>query len=497
MAPRDDSDDEGVFSSHNVDFPTSTYAAPVVALLQKTSDGVWFWARIFGFEFLAIAVWVVQVYIMQLLMPITLPWATIKVASFGGQVLQVLTLILLLTSIRAKVEGAIHLVVAILRLKPRANDGGGGEGALFACEMCLAAFNGTMLLTLLFAVIYNGACCIFGLYDPTAILFKLFTFGTALMVDTTLAEAAMTSGIMFGEPYYGKKPEKALVDFSTWQFILEHGDPDDESEDEDTVDHLRIVGPGKSVPHGPLISKALCGKSDKGGVDEGVPKAAIVCRCCIRWIPALIIIVCWIPMKESSIAYCPEVTNYTNAITASLAAKNRRAITDVNECDRAAKHMGLKLDAEAVTGKICQFDKVANWLTTKDVAPATPEVGMVVCQNHYVSIDIRPTEHIRMKWFGKLIILMHARRQTPICAANNFFQIPDVTECGEALKMLGIDDYGPGRPQVGYPSVHFSNCLGKGFLGLPVGICKTPDEFKPTEAPTTTPAPNTTNSSTL
>jgi len=55
-----------------------------------------------------------------------------------------------------------------------------------------------MLLTLLFAVIYNGACCIFGLYDPTAILFKLFTFGTALMVDTTLAEAAMTSGIMFG-----------------------------------------------------------------------------------------------------------------------------------------------------------------------------------------------------------------------------------------------------------------------------------------------------------
>jgi len=79
---------------------------------------------------------------------------------------------------------------------------------------------------------------------------------------------------------------------------------------------------------------------------------------------------------------------------------------------------------------------------------------------------------------------MHARRQTPICAANNFFQIPNATECVAALKILKIDNYGPDRPQVGYPSVHFSNCLGTKW-GLPVGICKTPDEFKPTEAPTT------------
>lgn len=182
-------------------------------------------------------------------------------------------------------------------------------------------------------------------------------------------------------------------------------------------------------------------------------------------------------MKQNTIAYCPEVKDYTAATKASLAAKNRRVITDINECDRAAKHMGLKLDTGAAGGKICQLDKPANWFTTNDKAPATEEVGTAVCQNHYVWIPVRFTEHIRMAWFGALVKAMRARHQVPICAANNFFQIPDATECTAALKMLGLVDYGA-RPQVGYPSVHFSNCLGKGFMGLPVGICKTPDETK-------------------
>jgi len=204
-----------------------------------------------------------------------------------------------------------------------------------------------------------------------------------------------------------------------------------------------------------------------------------VCRCTMRWIPVLIIAACYFPMKPNSIAYCPEGTDFNNATTkASLNAKNRRVVTDINECLRASKHFGLKMDAAAGGGKICQLDKPANVFTTKDVVPATSEVGTVACQNHYVWIPIRATEHIRMAWFGKLVKAMNARHQVPICAANNFFQIPSVTECAEALKQLGIENYTKWRPQIGYPSVHFSNCLGKGFMGLPLGICKTPDEDK-------------------
>jgi len=451
----------------------STYGAPVIALFVES--GATSAAKCFDVavkEFIAISVWMLQMYVTDHILPSAVPWSTISYAGTGARVVQVLALVLLVNATRSKIELVTTLIPALCKFGRQ--DGG------CATPMLLSLFNGLLLMTFVYGIIYNASVAVCASSDVGTILVMVFKYNLIMSLDQVLAAMGLINEMWF--QYSVKDKDGKAVPFAgdwtakgkMWAFELGYGDEDDE--DDEDPDSLRIVAHGVDKKPGAIITKKqlekLCGFAEKS---EDEKKCCHEDGCCptlmrvaIRLWPIVIVIHALTTIHPSSYSVCPEAIKDN----ASLVALNLRFLTDPDECERAANFLAMPdISVDASGSGICTHSNDKDSLVMKSTYTMdSPDV--VFCQAKFTQVPIRFVEFARSKyypWVGKITGGNH--RAVPICPANEMVDITDAAECTQALTALNLEEYA--HVATGYPTVKNSaDCLGKGGMGIPTAICK-------------------------